>query len=393
MISRYLCTALLCVCLGSATTVSAQSLVGQLGALLTEQRGNTSPVLVPDLVAAAATRDTVAGLFAVELGTLPLAPSSGGFVYRLNSALGVVERASDGFGPFFTERVLRNSRNQVSVGFSFQISNFASLQGADLSTGTFPTNAARAVGSAQAFSVDTLSLEIDSRSVTGFASYGLTDRLSLGAAVPLVHVGFNGQRVRTVNGSASTLQSAQNGSSTGLGDVALQARYLVAGESLKGVSAGVDFRLPTGRQEDLLGAGAAAARFVGIGSWEEARVGLHATGGVGVGGASRELFWSGAATLAASQFVTLVGEVMGRRLSELSLIQDVYEPHPQMAGVETMRWLPLERGIHTTFIATGAKWNVARSWLVNTSLLIRLNDAGLRARVTPTVSLDYAFQR
>jgi hypothetical protein len=45
------------------------------------------------------------------------------------------------------------------------------------------------------------------------------------------------------------------------------------------------------------------------------------------------------------------------------------------------------------FVVTGAKWNIARSWLLNTNLLIRVTDAGLRARVTPAVSIDYAFER
>jgi hypothetical protein len=376
--------------LAGTAPARAQSLVGQLGTLLTEQR--SSPIFVPDIGAAVATATTVAGLFSIELSTLPLSSSSGGFVYRLNPSLGVVERASDGFGPFFTERVLRNSRGQSSLGMTMQFSEFTSLQGADLQEGTFPTNAARVAGTQQPFSVDTLELELASRSVTALASYGLTDRLAIGAAVPVVRVRFSGTRTRTVNGVAA-LQSAQAGSATGLGDISVQGRYLIAGNHLRGFSAGGDVRLPTGSAEDLLGSGDTAARAVAIGSWEDGQLAVHVNGGIGVGGASREQFWSMATTLAASPRVTVVGEVMGRRLSELSLVRDVYQPHPQLAGVETMRWLPADRGVHSTFFVAGAKWNVARSWLVNTNLLIRVTDAGLRARVTPAVSIDYAFER
>jgi hypothetical protein len=74
-----------------------------------------------------------------------------------------------------------------------------------------------------------------------------------------------------------------------------------------------------------------------------------------------------------------------RQLSELSRVSDVYQPHPVVAGVETMRWLPTEHGIHTMSVVTGAKWNLTRSWLVNTNLLIRLTDTGLSARVTPSL--------
>lgn len=379
----------LCLLIGAAPA-AAQSLGSQLSTLLTEQR--TTSVFVPDLEAAATTRDTVAGLFSIELSTLPLASSSGGFVYKLNPSLGLVERASDGFGPFFTERLLRNSRGQMSVGFNLQFADFTSLQGASLRTGTFPTNAARAAGATQPFSVDTLNLELSGRTATGLVSYGVTERLAIGAAVPLVHVRFSGQRMRTTDGR-STLQSTQAGSATGLGDISIQGRYVLAGVSRRGVSVGGDLRLPTGRSEDLLGSGKTAARAIGIGSWEENQLALHVNGGFGVGGASREIFWSTATTFAAHQHVTVVAEVMGRRLSELSLVQDVYQPHPLVQGVETMRWLPAERGVHTMYLVTGAKWNLAKSWLLNTNLLIRVTDPGLRARVTPAISIDYAFER
>jgi len=88
-----------------------------------------------------------------------------------------------------------------------------------------------------------------------------------------------------------------------------------------------------------------------------------------------------------------VGEVTGRWLAELSHVSDVYQAHATLPGVETMRWLPADPGIHTIFLVTGAKWNLAKSWLLNTNLLIRATDAGLRARVTPAISIDYAFER
>jgi hypothetical protein len=370
--------------------VHAQSIGSQLSALLTEQR--TVSDFVPDIQAANQTFATVAGLFGVELATLPVSASSGGFVYRLNRDLGLVERASDGFGPFFTERVLRNSRGQISIGVSYQFARFSSLQGADLREGTFPTNAARFAGSAEPFSVDTLDLELESRTTTPFATYGVTDRLAVGLTVPISTVRFTGQRNRTVN-ATTALQSSQAGSATGLGDMTVNARYMLVGSGIRGASVGADVRFPTGRAEDLLGAGETTTRFLGIGTWEEGHLAVNVNGGFGVGGLSREVFWGAATTLAPTPRVTIVGEVMGRWLAELSRVSDVYQPHPLMPGVETMRWLSLDPGIHTTFLVTGAKWNVGGTWLLNTNVLIRLTDAGLRARVTPAISLDYAFER
>ena len=369
----------------AATT---QSLTGRLSALLTEQQPTS--VFVPDVPAAEATRDTVAKLFGVELTNVPTASSSGGFVYRLNPSLGVVARSSEGFGPFFTERVLRNGEGQFSAGFAYQAARFTSLQGADLTEGTFPTNAARLSGSTQPFAVDTLALDLDTQTATVFTSYGVTDRLAVGGSLPFVRIHMSGSRMRTQDGR-SALQSRQSGSAAGLGDLSLNARYLVAGDGLRGVSVGADLRLPTGRSRDLLGSGNTALRGLAVASYEEGRLGVNVNGGAGVGGASREVSWSMATTFAASSRVTLVGEMIGRRLFELSYVQDVYQPHPLMPGVETMRWLTADRGFTTTLVATGAKWNVGGSWLLNTNLLIRLTDGGLRSRVTPAVSLDYDF--
>jgi hypothetical protein len=373
-----------------STAVSAQTLLGQLATLLTEQR--PSGTFVPDAAAAAATTNTVAGLFLVELATLPTVSSSGGFSYRFRPDLGTYERASSEFGPFFTERALRNGRGHAAMGLTFQSSTFGSLQGGDLRDGSFPTNAARFTGAIDPFSVDTLRLELVARTSTPFFSYGLTDKLDVGLEVPIVTVRFSGQRMRTVGG-VQTLQSSQSGSSTGLGDVNVNGRYLVAGSGVRGVSIGANLRLPTGRRLDLLGSDHAAGRVLGVGSWEEGQLAVHVNGGIGVGGVSREVFWATATTFAVTPRVTIIGELLGRRLSELAQLSDVYQPHPVVAGIETMRWLPTDRGIHTMFAVTGAKWNVARSWMLNTSLLIRVTDAGLRAAVTPSVSIDYGFER
>jgi hypothetical protein len=378
----------LAIVVGLPATARAQSIGAGLSALLTEQ---TPPPagFVRDGAAAAATFGTVAGLFGVELTSMPVASSSGGFVYRFSPTLGTMERATDSFGPFFTERAMRNGAGQFAVGMTYQFASFETLQGADLGAGTFPTNATRFANQLQPFSVDTLSLGLHVKTVTTFASYGVTDRFDLGLVVPVTNLSFSGRRVNTFQG-VSSLQSSQSGSASGFGDVAVNARYRLMGHTGSGLAVGSDLRLPTGREEDLLGAGKTALRLLGIGSWESGRVAAHANGGFGVGGVSREQFWAGALTFAASPKLSLVGELMGRRLSGLNRLADVYQPHPVLAGVETMRWLPTEGGVHTAYVVTGGKFNIQGSWLVNASVLTRLTDSGLRARFTPSIAIDYA---
>ena len=57
-------------------------------------------------------------LLVAELATQPPSLSSVAFVYRFNSGLGTVERASASFGSFFTERSLTAGRGQSAIGVS-----------------------------------------------------------------------------------------------------------------------------------------------------------------------------------------------------------------------------------------------------------------------------------
>jgi hypothetical protein len=374
---------------GVTLVAEAQSVATGLSSLLTDQ---TPPPqgYVRDRVAAEATFATVAGLFQVELSGIPVASSAGGFVYRFSPAFGTVERASDSFGPFFSERAVRNGRGHLSLSLAYSYAEFGTLQGADITAGTFPTNTARFANQLQSFSVDTLALTLKRETVTGFASYGITDRLDVGASIPVIRLRFSGSRTNTFQGE-STLQSAQSGRAVGMGDVALNARFRLAGTGASGAAVGTDVRFATGREEDLLGAGKNAWRLIGIGSWERGFLALHANGGFGFGGVSREQFWAGAVTAAAGLKVTVVAELLGRRLNALHRVSDVYQPHPVIAGVETMRWLPEEAGVHTTFLVTGVKWNVGGSWLFNAHVLTRLTDTGLKARFTPALAIDYGL--
>lgn len=385
----FTCLVMTSMVLSGATSAAAQSVAAGLGGLLTEQ---TPPPqgYERDVAAAQATFATVAGLFTVELTSIPVASSSGGFVYRFNRSLGTVERASDSFGPFFTERVLRNGAGQAALGVAYRYSDFTTLQGASLEPGTFPTNTARFANQLQPFSIDTLALRLEESTVNVFGSYGITNRIDVGAVVPFTRLRYAGTRMNTFNG-VSTLQSRRSGTATGLGDVAVNARVRLTGDSGTGVAVGTDVRFPTGRAEDLLGASNEMWRLMGIVSWEHGLVSLHGNTGFGIGGASDEQFWSAAVTVAPSARISLIGEFLGRRLSDLVTVGDVYAPHPVLAGVETMRWLPAERGVHTAFLVTGAKWNVGGPWLLNAHVLTRLTETGLRARVTPSLSLDYAF--
>ena len=375
----------------AAAAAQGQDVVGTLSTLLLSQT-TPNPVLPKDQAAATTTLDTVTQLVQVEMSNQPLSSSAGGFVYRLNEGLGTIERISPSFGPFFTERALLSGRGAASLGVTYRSASFTRLQGADLTDGSFPMNASRPVGSTLPNDVDSLALELSTHTLTMFGTVGVTDRLDVGVAVPVVTVDVEGRRVNTFRG-VSSLQAIGAAHATGLGDVALRARYAVAGDAQRGLAAGLDLRLPTGREEDLLGAGEASARMFGIGSFEHGPIATHLNAGYSVGGVSREIGYNAAVTYAALPRVTVVGELLGRRLSNLRRMRDVYAPHATVAGVETMRWLPEGDGVNQVLASSGMKLNVGGSYLLTANVLFRLTDLGLAARVVPSITLDYTFGR
>jgi hypothetical protein len=157
------------------------------------------------------------------------------------------------------------------------------------------------------------------------------------------------------------------------------------------VTAGAELRLPTGRQEDLLGTGEPAIRLLAIGSVEGTRASAHVNGGYSWGGISRDASFNSAVTIAASERFTVVGEFLARWVEGLGQIGQVTAPHPISSGVDTIRLLPISTGTTTGVVVSGFKWNVAGRWLLNANVLLPVTDRGLRARVIPAIALDYSF--
>jgi len=378
------------LCALPSNTYAQQSVRDALSFLLTNQSILTDD-FTKDAEAAAATRETITRSLLIELATLPIAASTGGFTYRLNPTLGIVDRVTDSFGPFFVERALTSGRRQVSFGATFQYARFIELDGNDLRGGTFVTTANQFRDEARPFDVEAVSLKLDTRTVTLFANAGVTDRLDVGIAVPIVALRLSGERVNTYRGRV-LLQSRASASRTALGDLAVRARYHLVESHGIGVAYGTEVRLPTGREEDLLGAGDAAVRVFGVASAEGTRVAGHVNGGYTWGGVSREVSYGGAVTLAATAQFTLVGELLGRTIERLGRITPVVAPHPRVTGVNTIRLLPSDQGTTTGVAVAGFKWNVGGRWLINGNAVIPLTDRGLRARIIPTIALDYSWE-
>lgn len=374
----------------SAQTTSAQQTPADVISFLVTNQSIQTGDFQKDQAAAAATRDTIARALQVSLATVPIASSSSGFVYRLDPEIGTVSRVSESFGTFFVERAATSGRGRVSFGASATTAGYDELDGANLRDGTLVTTSNRFTDESAPFDTDSLTLKIRTSTVTIYGSYGITDRLEIGGAVPFVQLDIDGSRLNVYRGQ-SFLQARGTASASGLADVALRAKYLVAGTRRAGFAAAGEVRLPTGNEEQLLGAGTMAVRLMGVGSVENARAGAHGNFAIVRGGVSDEVDVGGALSLAATPTLTIAGEVLVRRLSDVRQITTVAAPHPTIVGVVTERLLPGDTAQTLSSAVTGIKWNAHARMVLTGQVLWRIGQAGLTAPFVPSIALDYLF--
>lgn len=380
----------LALLLGVPSVASAQRTISDVLSFLVTNRTIPTDDFVRDEQAAIATRDTVSKLLVLELATLP-SSSGGGFSYRLDPTLGTVIRASDSFGPLFTERVLVNGKRRASLGLSYRATSFDNIDGRSLRDGTLVSTASTFRGESTPFDIETVSLRIRTDTVTLNGSIGLTDRFDVSAGVPFIRLNLEGERVDTYRGQR-LLQATGSASANGLGDVVLRAKYAVLRAGASGFAIGGEARLPTGREEDLLGAGRASFTPRFVGSYEQDRVGVHGEVGYSFRGVSEALNYAAAVTAVAAPRLTLVGELLGRRLKGVGQLTETTLPHPRLAGVDTIRLTSSDETADRLVAVAGFKWNVASSWLLTANVLRPLTNVGLNAEWVPSVTFDFWFQ-
>jgi hypothetical protein len=376
---------------GAVGSASAQTVAGVIDFLVTGHSVETGSV-ERDEAAAAATSLTISRALQANLATLPVSTSSGGFVYRFHPELGTVQRASSSFGPFFVERALTTGHGAASIGITLQHWRFNELDGRSLRAGTLETTANQFVDELEPFDVDRLSLAIDADIATLHGSVGIGSRMELAASLPFVALRVNGTRVNAYRGQVFT-QAQASATAIGLADAVVRTKVTMFEESGAGVAAAVEARLPTGRQEDLLGTGSMYWKFIGIGSLEGDRLATHLNVGMGFGGLARDFTASGAVAAAATERLTLTGELVGRWMDTPGGIRTIAARHPTLIDVRTLRLTPDDSKLAMISVAPGFKWNVSSTWVLIGSAAIPLTDGGLTARVTPFIGLDYSSER
>ena len=396
MTRRFLIAARIASLTGAALTIAmpaaAQQRISDALSFLLTNRSVVTGDFTRDEQATLSTRDTIIQFLQTELATLPVSSPASGFTYRLNPALGTDVRSSESFGPFFIPRSLPGGQGQVAFALSYRGVTFDSIDGQSLTAGTLVSVASRLRGETAPFDVETLTLHLETQTLTAAATIGVTDRLDVSAAVPIVTVKLSGARVDTYRGQAFPQATAQ-ATASGMGDLLFLVKYNVLRDGGSGLAIGGAATLPTGDEQNLLGSGEVAIVPRVIGSFERDRFAVHGEGGVVLTGPTRYIDFGSAVTVVAASRLTVAAELIGQRFTSGGHLTQVVEPNPQLVGVDTIRLVGAEEPTTRLLLATGVRWNVSGRWLFSVNAMQSLTSAGLTASWIPTVTLDYSFGR
>ena len=362
-----------------------------------------------------------------NVANMPIGSTSGSETFRFVG--GVPVRTSTSAGPIFAERPQTLGRGRVLAGVNRSGFRFATIRGVDMRDIdlTFTHENVDFPGCSETFGGDcakygipvfenevmefNLDIDLDVRVTSVFLTYGLSDKVDVGLVMPIVQAKFAGQsraQITPFGGTAAphyfsgtsqnpvlVAERQTHGSAFGLGDVALRLKSNFRSTPNASVGFLLDARLPTGSEDDLLGAGSFAGRALAIVATKYGDFSPHLNFGyLYRGGKSQNDAVLGTAgfdhRLGAG--VTLAADVVSEMQvgdSHLELPETVFYESPFRRSLVPTE-IPAVRDdvINGSF---GLKISATKGMTMVLNTLFPLNRGGLRADLIYTAGLEYSF--
>lgn len=364
--------------------------------------------------------DILTNSIGTSIANIPIAAASGGAIWT-RSAEGLPVRTETSAGPIFAERGQTLGRGRTLVSVNYTRLAYTTLNGVPLNglVFSFAHQDVDSNGRVTPIYANDI-LEVHSQvhlavaAVTPVITYGLTDRIDLSIAVPLVHTTLSGtSNAQVIPFSTGTphhfgteanpilsATSSAGGSATGIGDVT--ARIKVAAIARPGGALGLlgDVRFGTGKEEDFLGTDGHGFRVVAVGSLRRGNFSPHANAGyVHRGGVYQTDAFAATAGFdhLMGRGVTLAADVVTEwqlGTSKLAFPKP-FQVYALQGAVTRLRTVapanvPDQRQ-HRAVASLGAKFGLGRGANLVTNALLPLRRAGLTADLGWSAGFEYSF--
>jgi hypothetical protein len=365
-----------------------------------------------------------------QLAAIPLPSPASGFTYRFDPATGTFQRSTRSFGPILADRGETIGRGRLAFGFSHQYFSFDHLDSVPLvAVPAVFTHDNFEAGGGRTDVIGTMNtIKADVTQFSGALTYGVTDRLDISLAVPVVRTRLSLlsnatiHRVGTgeanpqihyfpdelaIDGFGSTNQFFAEGSAAGIGDLVVRAKSTVLREGQRALAAGLDVRLPTGDERNLLGSGALGLRPFAAFSTAFGAFAPHVNIAYQWNGESvvagdiqtstqadlpdRFSYVLGGDYTLTDRF-SIVADLAGQRVLDSPRLLTRQTVVTGPAGTVTLPDIRFESTSY--WISNGAigfKANLAPRLLVNFNMRFAIGDNGLSDRIAPLLGFEWAF--
>lgn len=400
----------------AAAQPSLETAFGNLYGICLFERVEASPFSNAALLARAALAPGLTNFVESNLAAIPLTPPNVEAVFRDGEVVNVVS----GFTPIFTESSATIGKGQIFVGANYSYFDLSRIRGQELSNTAFNFGQNDLQGD---YVRVTMPFDVQAHVFTLYGSYGITDRLDVGVALPIVNLNVTAdgtifEVVLVDNDSGCRYMAGTNCSyngNTATPPLSLDAEAITSVSDLSEVfsntmavrfkyrfpvtqassqfAAVVDMRVPFGVESETLGSSEFGTRVTLVGEYN--RVGGFKPY-VNLGGQ----FWNGEAS---SNLGFTVGftQMLAERLSFAFDLLGKFdlETDPFLASIDEQRvatgiestllgsTIPALERDHTLNTALGVQLAFTENIQAYGSALFSLLDRGLHSTVVPTVGL------
>lgn len=338
-----------------------------------------------------------------EVSTLPLASPASGVIYTNDPKLNLPVPSDETLGPVLTQRPETIGRHKLYIAATYQFFRFEDIDG--LSLKSLPIFISVP---GQGFEPTNNRLDLTVHQTTGYLTFGLTSRVDVSVAVPVLDINeqltTSGVEFNLASSVIQPISSRSNsGSAVGIGDVVLAAKGTLWKPKHGGLAFGTEVRLPSGDATNFLGSGTIGVKpFL---SWTfGGRFAPHANIGYQINGESvlatnaagnkghlpNRLFYSGGADVRATKWMTVAFDALSQqvfdsqRVSLTSVLQTSQNVSYPSLAVSTQSYNRTDGSI-------GLKVKPVRNLIATANLLVKLDQGGLRARTVWLGGLSYTF--
>ena len=364
-----------------------------------------------------------------QLATVPLPSPASGFTYHFDAATGTFVRSTRSFGPILAERGETIGRGKIAFGYTYQFFSYDHLDGVPITDvpAVFTHDNAQAGGGRADVVATVNSIEATVAQYTGALTFGVTDRIDLSLAIPIVRTRLSLlsnatiHRIGTgsdlgvhyfrdpdaIGGYGSTRQFFSEDSAAGIGDLVARAKGTVLREGSRALAVGLDVRIPTGDEQNLLGSGAVgmkpfAAFSTSLGAFApHANVAYQWNGESLIAGNVREnqkadlpdqfTYAFGADVLVAPR-LSVILDLFGQRVIDSPRMVSTTSVRTGAAGSVTLDDIQfISESYWSAAGSFGMKGNVASRMLVTFNLRFALTDGGLTDRLSPLLGVEWSF--